>query len=214
MVMARARVAVALGCLTAGLCASCTAESVGSRATGATHGSPLATASPSPSAAQVPEAEPAWLPPPWTLQSTTRSAPISAAQPEYLFCDWRVPPSRVVNGDRTVVSEQVLVHAGGLRARLIQYETNTPGGVSNLFKLAYDSCLVPGKAESVEGPRNLWVYRGVAGGSDLGLTPGGVPVPHQYAQAMHVVEISSESARRPPTRDDVEAALDAWVSST
>lgn len=162
-------------------------------------------ASPSPSAPQVPEADPAWLPPPWTLQSTTRAAPVGATKPEYLFCGWRVPPSRVLHGDRTAVTEQVLVHPAGLRARLIRYETDVPGGVWNLFKLSYDSCLVPGNAKGVGGPRNLWVYRGVAGGSDLGSTRGIDP------QVMHVGEISSKLAERRPTRDDVAAALDAWA---
>jgi hypothetical protein len=116
-----------------------------------------------------------------------------------------------VDGDRSAVTEQVLVNPAGQRARLLRYETDRPGGVVNLFKLAYDSCRVPGNAASIEGPRNLWVYRGVAGGSDMGFAPGGYPEPPQYSQALRVVEISSTSTNRAPTRDDAAAALDAWA---
>lgn len=165
------------------------------------------------SPARVPEADAAWLPLPWALESTTRSAPVGAARPEYLFCGWRVPPSRVISGQRTAVSEQVLTHPTGLRARMIKYETDAPGGVANLFKHAYASCVGPGGAQSVAGPRNLWVYRGVVGGAEPGPRRGRAPASLD-AQALHVVEISSDSAGRSPTRADVEAALEAWVSQT
>ena len=176
---------------------------------GSNPASPPATASPAPSVAQSAETERPWLPPPWMRQSATGPAPVDASQPEYLFCDWPVPPSQVINGDRTAVSEQVFVHPTGLRARLIRFETDTPGGVSNLLKLSYSSCVGPGQAEGHPGPRNLWVYRGVAGGADLGSTRGRVP--QAVAQVMHVVEISSESAERPAARDDAAAVLDEWA---
>ena len=176
----------------------------------------LEQATPSPSvgpSATPPAAVRAWLPPPWTLESSRQSALAEAALSEFAFCGRPVSARTDVRGDRTVVSEQVLVHPSGLRARLTRYETEAPGEAMNLFKLSYASCLVPGRAEGVGGPRNLWLHRGVAGGSDFGAAPPPMDgSASSQATVLHVVEISG-SEQRPASRGDAAAALDAWADA-
>jgi hypothetical protein len=217
------RVAVLLACVGVGLGSGCTADRPEDAAQGSPTSPSASAVRPSPTPTPVPPLEAAWLPAPWVLESTTRSSPISAAAPEYLLCGWRVPPSRVVSGDRTALSDQVLRHPGGLSARLLRYETDVPGGLVNLFKLAYSSCLDSAQARSVAGPRNVWVHEGRAGGSDFGV--GGVigdadpsgsrgGAPFGDAQVLHVVEVSSSDTSRRMTHVDAADVLDAWADTS
>ena len=92
------------------------------------------------------------------------------------------------------VSEQRLAHPSGRRAHLLLLTPDRPEEAVQLWKLTYATCLVPGRAEGVGGPRNLWSYGDTAGAADFD------------AHTTRVVEVSGAAT----SRADAAAVLDAW----
>ena len=156
------------------------------------------TASPAPSATRTPlptgtpADEAAWLPPPWRLVSATTHTWAPGAASRFTFCGRRI--GGALRPDPVTVSEQRLAHPSGRRAHLLLLTPDRPEEAIQLWKLTYANCLVPGRAEGVPGPRNLWSYRDTAGAADLD------------APTTRVVEVSGARA----TRADAAAVLDAW----
>lgn len=153
--------------------------------------SPSASA---PAASASPSVLPrAWLPAPWTLVSADTST-LSPGKPlGFRFCG-----RTVTYWEPVAVAEQVLTHPSGQRAHLLRL-TPRSGDPFQLFKLTYADCLVPGRAEGVGGPRNLWSYGTVAGASE--------PV----AASLRIAELTGPPGGPPATREQAAAALDGWT---
>lgn len=156
-------------------------------------GEQVLSPAPSASATAGPQPDRAWLPGPWTLVSSNTYTWAAGAPSPYRFCGESMVSSGIV-----AVAEQKLSHPSGQQAHLLTF---TPEGEDpmQLFKFSYASCLVKGRAESVAGPRNVWSYGAVAGGSEV------------VGRALHLVEVTGSAEQQPATRSDAESVLDAWV---
>lgn len=182
---------------------------------------PASSTTPGPAESPSPAAQPVrtWLPVPWELLSATKP---SAVGPEHRFCGAQLSRSGYYGSrsDPTTVAEQRFAHPSGRTARLTRYETPSFGDAAQLFKLSFSECVEEGNVRGIGGPRNVWVYKGVAGGSDFGAL-GGVPrvnpestrEPGDYGPILHVVEVNPASESDRLTRSDAEAVLDAWAAS-
>lgn len=147
---------------------------------------PATTAAPSP----LPRA---WLPAPWTLVSADESTWMPGTPSRFRFCG-----RAETYWEPVAVAEQVLAHPSGQRAHLVRLTPRTPDPIQ-LFKATYADCLVPGRAEGIGGPRNVWSYGAVAGASE--------PV----GASLHIAELAGPAGGPPATRDQATSALDAWV---
>lgn len=154
-----------------------------------TGGSPSASA---PSASPSTTAR-AWLPAPWSLVSADTSTWAAGTPSAFRFCG-----RAETYHEPVAVTEQVLAHPSGQRAHLVRLTPRT-GDLYNLFKLTYADCLVPGRAEGVGGPRNLWSYGAVAGAAEM------------TGQSLRIAELTGPPGGLPATRDQAAAALDAWT---
>jgi hypothetical protein len=143
------------------------------------------------SAQQSGAAEQPWIGPPWVLRSAGSTTWPADAPSPYEFCGRPYPVRQPVD-----VREQTLVHPSGRQAHLVELSPEGEDAIQ-LFKFSFAACLVPGQAESIGGPRNLWsVDAGAAGSARVG-------------QALQVVTVTGPPAE-PGTRAEVEALMDEW----
>lgn len=147
-----------------------------------------------------------WLGDPWVMESSKTSTWPAGQPGTYAFCGLRpyTPHTPMT------VEEQRMVHPTGLRALLMKVSGEE--GASQIFKWSYAECLVPGGAEGVGGPRNLWSYGSIAAGAQY-VGPAPVTVEATLDSTFWLVELTGTSAQGPPTRPEVEALLDAWAGT-
>lgn len=138
--------------------------------------------------APTPTATPsaAWLPAPWTVRSEQSRTWDDAGQAPFRFCGYPL----ILHGAVTI-SEQRLAHPDGRWARLVEL-TPAQEDPMQLFKLSYASCLVPGRAPSIAGPRNVWTYADAASAAEVS------------GAALHVAELTGGGS--------AGSLLDSWKS--